>query len=129
LLLAHCIAGGQGSFGDHWNVLASSACGVGGNLSGRYNGRLFANPFENRTDHCVLAGPLFLIAAILLLSSVLTHIKPALIWIVVLVGAEIPSGGTLLRAVRYLGGFAPRSTARTFGGESETSSREITTAA
>src|SRR6516225_8308137 len=39
-----------------------------------------------------------------------------------------PSCGTLLRAVRHLGGFAPGSTAGTFGRESETSSHETTTA-
>jgi len=49
----------------------------------------FANAFKNRTYHCVLTGPLFLIAAILLLSSNFTHIKPALIWAVVLVGTGI----------------------------------------
>ena len=49
----------------------------------------FANSFKNRTYHCVLTGPLFLIAAILLLSSDLTRIKPALIWTAVLVGTGI----------------------------------------
>jgi len=49
----------------------------------------FANAFKNRTYHCVLTGPLFLVAAILLLLSDLTHIKPALIDTVVLVGTAI----------------------------------------
>ena len=49
----------------------------------------FANAFENRTYHCVLTGPLFLMAAILLIWSNSTHIKPALIGIVVLVGTGI----------------------------------------
>jgi hypothetical protein len=49
----------------------------------------FANAFKNRTYHCVLTGPLFLIAAILLLSSDLTHVKPALVWAVVLGGTGI----------------------------------------
>ena len=49
----------------------------------------FANAFKNRTYHCVLTGPLFLIGAILLLSSELTHIKPALIWTAVVVGTGI----------------------------------------
>jgi hypothetical protein len=49
----------------------------------------FANAFKNRTYHCVLTGPLFLIAAILLLSSDFTHIKPTLVWIIVLVGTGI----------------------------------------
>ena len=49
----------------------------------------FANAFKNRTYHCVLTAPLFLVAAILLLLSDLTHIKPALIWTVVLVGTGI----------------------------------------
>ena len=49
----------------------------------------FANALKNRTYHCVLTGPLFLTAAILLLSSDLTHIKRALIWTVVLVGTAI----------------------------------------
>jgi hypothetical protein len=46
----------------------------------------FANSLKNRTYHCFLTGPLFLIAGILLLSSNLTHIKPKLIWTGVLVG-------------------------------------------
>ena len=37
----------------------------------------------------MLTGPLFLIAAILLLSSNLTHVKPNLIWTGVLVGTGI----------------------------------------
>jgi positive regulator of sigma E activity len=37
----------------------------------------------------VLTGPLFLIAAVLLLSSDLTHVKPVLVWAVVLVGTGI----------------------------------------
>jgi hypothetical protein len=37
----------------------------------------FANALKNRTYHCVLTGPLFLIAAILLLLSDETHAKPA----------------------------------------------------
>jgi hypothetical protein len=49
----------------------------------------FANAFKNRTYHCVLTGPLFLIAAILLLSSDLTHVKPALVWVVVLIGTGV----------------------------------------
>jgi positive regulator of sigma E activity len=48
-----------------------------------------ANAFKNRTYHCVLTGPLFLIAAILLLSSNLTHVKPSLIWTGVVVGTGI----------------------------------------
>ena len=46
-----------------------------------------ANAFKNRTYHCILTGPLFLTAAILLLSSNLTHLKPVLVWTVVLVGS------------------------------------------
>jgi len=49
----------------------------------------FANAFKNRTYHCVLTGPLFLIAGILLLSSDLTHFKAALVWAVVIVGTGI----------------------------------------
>jgi hypothetical protein len=49
----------------------------------------FANAFKNRTYHCVLTGPLFLIAAALLLLPDLTHIKPALVWAVVLVGTAM----------------------------------------
>jgi len=45
----------------------------------------FANAFKNRTYHCVLTGPLFLIAAILLLSQV----KPSLVWALVVVGTSI----------------------------------------
>lgn len=46
----------------------------------------FANSLKNRTYHCFLTGPLFLIAGILILSSDWTHIKPKLIWIGVLAG-------------------------------------------
>jgi hypothetical protein len=49
----------------------------------------FANAFKNRTYHCMLTGPVFLTAAILLLSSDLTHIKPAFVWAFVLVGTGI----------------------------------------
>src|SRR5215467_16029644 len=45
-----------------------------------------ANAFKNRTYHCILTGPLFLIAATLLLSSDLTHVKPAAVWAAVIVG-------------------------------------------
>jgi len=66
----------------------------------------FANAFKNGTYHCVLTGPLFLIAAILLLSSDFTRIKPALIWTGVLVGTGI---AFLLewRYSRQLSGAAP----------------------
>ena len=49
----------------------------------------FANAFKNHTYHCVLTGPLFSIAAILLLSTDLTHIKPSLIWVLVIAGTGI----------------------------------------
>ena len=49
----------------------------------------FANAFKNRTYHCVLTGPLFLVGAILLLSSDMTHSKPAVIWTAVLAGTGI----------------------------------------
>lgn len=49
----------------------------------------FANALKNRTYHCMLTGPLFLIAGILLLSSNLTHVKPILIWSGVIVGTGI----------------------------------------
>jgi len=41
LLLAHRIAGSVGGLGDHWNVLASAACVLGGDLLARYGGWLF----------------------------------------------------------------------------------------
>jgi hypothetical protein len=37
----------------------------------------------------MLTGPLFLIAAILLLASDMTHVKPALIWAGVIAGTGI----------------------------------------
>lgn len=49
----------------------------------------FANAVKNRTYHCILTGPLFLIAAILLLLSDLTHVKPSLTWTGVAVGTGI----------------------------------------
>lgn len=49
----------------------------------------FANAFKNRTYHCVLTGPLFLIAAILLLSLDSLHIKASFIWAGVLAGTAV----------------------------------------
>lgn len=49
----------------------------------------FANAFKNRTYHCVLTGPLFLIAAVLLLFSDSIHIRAGLIWAGVLVGTGV----------------------------------------
>jgi hypothetical protein len=46
----------------------------------------FANALKNKTYHCVITGPLFLLAAILFLSLDVTHIRPALIWTGVLLG-------------------------------------------
>ena len=47
----------------------------------------FVNAFKNRAHHRFITGPLFLIAAILLLSADPNHIKPNLIWMGVLAGA------------------------------------------
>jgi hypothetical protein len=49
----------------------------------------FANSFKNRTYHCLLTGPLFLVGAILALSSGFTHVKPMVIWVVVFAGTGI----------------------------------------
>jgi hypothetical protein len=49
----------------------------------------FANALKNRTYHCMLTGPLFLIAAFVLLLSDPTHVKPTVIWAGVLVGTGI----------------------------------------
>jgi hypothetical protein len=49
----------------------------------------FANAFKNRTYHCILTRPLFLIGAILLLSSNSTRVKSTAIWTGVLVGTGI----------------------------------------
>src|SRR5215472_19233812 len=49
----------------------------------------FANAAKNRTYHCLLTGPLFLIAAILLLSWNLTRVKPRVIWAGVILGTGI----------------------------------------
>jgi hypothetical protein len=46
----------------------------------------FADALKNGTYHCILTGPLFLVAGILLLSPNLTHVKPSLIWTCVIVG-------------------------------------------
>jgi hypothetical protein len=66
---------GLAIIGEYWHPLRASsavtcllAMAVG----------CFANALKNRTYHCMLTGPLFLIAAILLLSSNLTHVKPNL---------------------------------------------------
>ena len=60
-------------------------------------GGCFANALKNRTYHCMLTGPLFLIAGILSLSSNLTHVKPILIWTGVIVG----TGTAFLLEWRY----------------------------
>ena len=77
---------GLAIIGEYWHPLHASsavtcllAMAVG----------CFANALKNRTYHCMLTGPLFLIAAILLLSSNLTHVKPSLIWTGVVVGTGI----------------------------------------
>src|SRR6516225_322432 len=77
---------GLAIIGEYWHPLHASsavtcllAMAVG----------CFANALKNRTYHCMLTGPLFLIAAILLLSSNLTHVKPSLIWTCVVVGTGI----------------------------------------
>jgi len=49
----------------------------------------FTNALKNRTYHCMLTGPLFLIAGILLLSSNPTHVKPLPIWTGVIAGTGI----------------------------------------
>jgi hypothetical protein len=49
----------------------------------------FANAFKNRTYHCALTGPLFLIAAFVLLLSDPTHVKPTVIWAGVIIGTGL----------------------------------------
>ena len=49
----------------------------------------FVNAARNRTYHCIITGPLFLIAAILFLSLDLARKNPATIWIGVFVGSAI----------------------------------------
>ena len=49
----------------------------------------FANAFKNRTYHCILTGPLFLVAAILLLLSGSIRIKAGFIWAGVLTGTAL----------------------------------------
>lgn len=46
----------------------------------------FANGLKNRTYHCLLTGPLFLIAAILFLLTDPIQVKPGFLWSGVLVG-------------------------------------------
>jgi len=49
----------------------------------------FANAFKNRTYHCVLTGPLFLIAGIVFLSLDSLRIKASVVWTGVLVGTAV----------------------------------------
>lgn len=49
----------------------------------------FANAFKNRTYHCVITGPLFLTAALVLLLSDPAHVKPTVIWAGVIAGTAI----------------------------------------
>jgi hypothetical protein len=53
--------------------------------------RCVANWLRNRTLHCAITGPLFLIAALVFLLSDVTgtHINSLLVWPLVLVGAGI----------------------------------------
>src|SRR5215467_3926 len=49
----------------------------------------FANAVKNRTYHCVLTGPLFLIAGILFLSLDSLGIRAGVVWAGVLVGTVV----------------------------------------
>lgn len=49
----------------------------------------FANAIKNRTYHCVITAPLFLVAGILDLTSNRTHIRPTVIWAGVFVGVTV----------------------------------------
>ncbi len=50
-----------------------------------------ANWFRNRTFHCAITGPLFLIAALVFLLSDMrmTHVNSLLVWPIVLIGVGI----------------------------------------
>jgi hypothetical protein len=48
-----------------------------------------ANWFRNRTFHCAVTGPLFLIAALLFLPSGVVHANTVRVWPAVLVGVAI----------------------------------------
>ena len=88
-LAASLIAWGVLSFiGIYWRPLhALSAAAI---LSAMALGCV-ANWFRNRTLHCAITGPLFLIAAVLfLLSNVSkTHVNSHLVWPFALVGVGI----------------------------------------
>jgi len=47
----------------------------------------FANWFKNRTLHCGMTGPLFLVGAVLLLPTNmhLLHIEPSLVWPIIVI--------------------------------------------
>lgn len=49
----------------------------------------FANAVRNRTYHCVVTSPLFLVAAVLFLSANLTRLGRSLVWMAVLAGTGI----------------------------------------
>ena len=51
----------------------------------------FANWLRNRTLHCAITGPLFLIAAVVFLQSNLTgtHLNSSLVWPFVVIGVGI----------------------------------------
>ena len=74
--------------GIYWHPLhASSAATI---LFGMAIGCV-ANWFRNRTFHCGITGPLFLIAAVLFLLSDMTliHVNSLLVWPFVLIGVGI----------------------------------------
>jgi|SRR5215467_1965991 len=74
------------SIGMLWHPLHATSAGT---CLLAMAGGCFANAIKNRTYHCVLTGPLFLIAGILFLFSHSTLIKPSLVWAGVVVGTVV----------------------------------------
>ena len=82
-LVAWVVLGAIGMFWHPLHASSAATCLLAISLG------CFANAIKNRTYHCVLTGPLFLIAGLLLLWSGRTHISPPMIWIGVLTGTAI----------------------------------------
>lgn len=49
----------------------------------------FANWLRNRTYHCAITGPLFLIAAVLFLLPDAVHVNAGLVWALVIIGTGV----------------------------------------
>lgn len=91
LLLVHRLADYGGSAEPHRNLLASSSSAVSSGVLLAMAIGCVANWLKNRSFHCPITGPLFLIAGVVfLLAGVrVIHVNAVLVWRFVLIGIGI----------------------------------------